>query len=110
MLSGVEPPLYFAFLTPRSRRKEPRTMALDTNVAARISDEAKTVRNCWSPRRSMTRGMRAPVIPMSIKEIEKSKIREIFRCKRMLERRMIGIGKTTRRMSVIISVMPIVSR
>ena len=35
------------FFSPRSRMKEPRTMALETAAAARISREATRDRNCW---------------------------------------------------------------
>ena len=36
------------FFAPRSRTKEPSTMALETAAAARISREARSERNCWS--------------------------------------------------------------
>lgn len=84
-------------------------MAFATIAAARISDEAKTVRNCCSPCRSMTRGIRVPVTMMRTMDREKSAVREIFRFKGMLERTMMGIGKAMRKMSVTMSVMPMVS-
>lgn len=43
----VEPKRKRCFLTPRSRTKEPRTRALETAAAARISREARRDRNCW---------------------------------------------------------------
>ena len=42
----VLPNLNFCFLTPRSRTKEPRTKALETAAAARISRDAMRERNC----------------------------------------------------------------
>jgi len=42
------------FFAPRSRTKEPRTRALETAAAARISREARRERNCWSECRSVT--------------------------------------------------------
>lgn len=36
--------LYFSFLTPRSRTKEPITRTFETAVAARISKEARRER------------------------------------------------------------------
>ena len=46
LLPLVLPNLNFCFFTPRSRTKEPRTRALETAAAARISREANNDRNC----------------------------------------------------------------
>ena len=46
------------FFVPRSRTKEPRTRALATAAAARISKEARRERNCWSECLTMTPSMR----------------------------------------------------
>lgn len=83
-------------------------MALETMVAARISDDANIERNCWTPRLSMTIGTRAPVMTIRAIDKEKSPTREILRFKGMPERIMIGMGKAMRRMSVMMSATPIV--
>ena len=110
MLSTVEPALYLAFLGPLSRKNEPRMMALDTVAAARISEEAKTVRYCWRPRLWITSGIRAPVIPIRMMDMEKRVTSDTLRLNGIPERTMMGIGKQTRRMSVMMSAMPMVSR
>lgn len=50
--------LYFSFLTPRSRTKEPITRTFETAVAARISKEARRERYGWEPLCSITEGTR----------------------------------------------------
>jgi hypothetical protein len=84
-------------------------MALETMVAARISEEANTVRNCCRPDLCITRGIRAPVTTIRTIDKENSKTSEIFRFNGMLERTMIGIGKAIRKTSVTMSQMPMVS-
>lgn len=46
MLSLIDPNFHLCFFTPRSRTKEPRTRALATAVAKRISIEARRERYC----------------------------------------------------------------
>jgi hypothetical protein len=104
MLSVVDGALNFAFFTPRSRRNDPRTIAFATVVAASISEEAKTVRNCCIPCRLITRGTRAPVTTMRTIDMENSAVNENLRLRGMADRKMMGMGKATSRTSVMPSV------
>jgi hypothetical protein len=60
-------------------------MALETMVAARISEDANIERNCWRPRLSMTIGTRAPVMAIRMADMEKSPMSEILRFNGMPE-------------------------
>jgi len=108
MLSVVEPNLYFVFLTPRSRKKEPSAIAFETAAAARISADAHTVRYCCRPWWAMTAGTRNAVIRMSRIDKLKRATREILRLSGIADLMTIGIGKTIRRTSVTMSETPIV--
>ena len=113
------------FFVPRSRTKEPRTSALATAAAARISSEARRERNRWSECRTMTPSTRYMVIPTKMSESANRRTREIFLvfissrsglikdlrahlCGGMVDLRTIGIGKPTISRSVITSLVPIV--
>jgi len=77
-LPEVEPNLKRCFLTPRSRTKEPRTRALATAAAARISREARRERNCWFEEREMVAVIRYIVIATRMSESAKRRMRDIL--------------------------------
>lgn len=79
ILSVVEPSFHFAFLTPRSRTKEPSTKALATAVARRISMDAQRERYCWEPFFSMMFGIRYDEMMMGMRLREKRRTKCAFR-------------------------------
>jgi hypothetical protein len=107
--SETLPDFHLFFLLPLSRMKDPMTTKLDTKADAKISDEAQIVRYCCLPRLEMTSGTRMPVMMMSAIDVLNRDASCNFRRHVCPERRTIGIGKATSKMSVMISAVPMVS-
>lgn len=99
---------HLVFFEPLSRMNDPMTTKFDTKAEARISEEAQIVRYCCRPRLEMTSGIRMPVMMISVMDVLNNAANCNFRRHVCPERRTIGIGKATSKMSVMISAVPIV--
>ncbi len=83
-------------------------MALDTAAAARISPDAHTVRYCWRLSWAMTDGILYAVMAISVAERLNSITSLILVESCRWDLMTMGSGNTMRRMSVIMSAVPIV--
>lgn len=96
------------FFVPLSRMNDPIIIIFDTKADAKISEDAQMVRYCCRPRFDMTAGIRMPVIMISAMDVLNNAANCNLRRQVCPERRTIGIGKATSRISVMMSAVPIV--